>query len=286
MYETHEHAPINQSKLSVRKILKESWDLSTKYFKALVLPFLIISIPNLFLALSSKEKSSLGISTIILTPIAIMGLHRTLLTLKSEGKHPTLRQTFEQGNEYWGRGFKIDLVYSLYLIPLIALVICLMTPSFCVVDKDSAIWAVYFLSGLTISIIVFYLFWARTCLASAAMADNKLGAFKTFRLAWTLTKGKLFKIICIHLTIDAISLFIVIPIVFLLGCLLGKLACVLSGINSDDFNHPIFLSPIIVIFWLTFGYYTTFLQINCNLIYQNLKVLEQNSDKENHPIKI
>lgn len=285
MYEAPENPPVLQSELSIRKTLKDSWGLSTKYFNALVIPFLIILIPNLCLWLSRKEESSFGILTLMLPPIAIMGIHRSLFLLKSEGKHPTLRQTFEHGNEYWGRGFKLDLVNFLYLIPLLVLIICFMTPSFRVVDKNSAIWAVYFLSGLTISVILFYLFLARTCIAPAAMADKKLGAFEAYRLAWTLTKGKTSKITLLVATISAIFVFVLIPIFFLFGGILGILLCALFGIKSDFSESHILWIPIILLFWFIYGFYITYIHISYNIIYQKLRPIEQNTIKEDYPTK-
>jgi hypothetical protein len=266
MYEAPEHTPIIQKKLPTNEIFKDSWHLSIKYFTALVLPHLIISIPILIVAFlgvflgvekTYKEIANfvIGLAWVIIS----MGIHRVILRLKTEGIEPRFEQVFSEGYDYWWRGIKVNFMAGLYSIPVFILCTILIIPSVAV-GGILAIIAVI----TSLSFLVWFV--CRACLAAAAMADQQSSAVESFAYGWDLTKGRTLQILKILLAIlGAILLLVVLPFTLI----------------NIFFRDPLILIPIYLGLWIVYMFCIAFAQTIFNLIYQNLKSLNQNTPKDN-----
>ena len=92
--------PAEQKPLSTGRILKESWEICTQYFGALVMPMVLLMIPGMIIAAAIDGKPGEAIGNFIgglLMPIASMGACRMVIMLKRSGDKPTLSTTFNEG---------------------------------------------------------------------------------------------------------------------------------------------------------------------------------------------
>jgi hypothetical protein len=196
MREVTETTPPDLQAFSTARILKESWEICIKYFGALVMPMVVIILacaPSIFIFPGKGGEALNNILVAIFSPIAVMGLHHSVLRLKSEGKEPTFSTTFSYGHEYWGRGFRIGLILGLYAILfLIAAVIAAaipFAPGAMLMDKNMALGALLVGVGGLLFLGLAAWFAARSCLAYSAMADGLTSATRAYELGWEMTKS-------------------------------------------------------------------------------------------------
>jgi len=269
MYETPEHTPNIQKKLPTNEIFKESWHLSIKYFAALVLPHFIFSIPILIVAFLAVEKSSKQFANFVIGLVGVivsMGIHRVILRLKTEGIEPRFERVFSEGYDNWWRGIKINSVAGFYSILVIILCAIPILLSLVISDINKTVGAILTIIAVITSLSFLVWFVCRACLVAVAMADLQSSAFESFAYGWDLTKGRTLQILKILLAIlGAIMLFVVLPFTLI----------------NIFFRDPLILIPIYSGLWIVYMFCIAFAQTIFNLIYQNLKSLNQNTPKEN-----
>jgi len=278
MYEAPEHTPAIQQKLPANEIFRDSLHLSIKYFTALVLPYLIIYIPILILAFIfgflGVQKSYTQIANFVIGLVGVivnMGIHRAILRLKTEGIEPRFEQVFSEGYDYWWRGIKVNFITGLYFIPVIILCAILIIPSVIIIESNKTVGGILTIIAVITSLSFLVYFVCRACLAAVAMADQQSSAFESFAYGWNLTKGRTLQILKILLAIlCAIMLFVVLPFTLI----------------NIFFRDPLILIPIYLGLWTVYMFCTAFMQIIFNLIYQNLKSLNQNTPKEENSTAI
>jgi hypothetical protein len=216
MREYSEPTPVDVQAFSAGRILKESWEICMKYFGALVMPLVLIILacmPSVFIIPGKPGEALNNILLAIFMPIGVMGLHHSVLRLKSEGKLPTFAQTFSFGSEYWGRGFRIGLILGLYTFlviigGMIAAAIPFV-PGTMLVDKYPIPGAI--LVGLGVLLFLGALAWfaARSCLAYSAMADGLTSATRAYDVAWEITKTNTKKTLSLGFALLGITVIII-----------------------------------------------------------------------------
>jgi len=219
MREYTEPTPVDLQAFSTGRILKESWEICTKYFGALVMPTVVLSLCGVPFVFILPEPIGELISNIIsacLGPIALMGLYRSTLTLKSTGTSPSFSLTTSSGSEYWWRGIKIGCVIGLYtfcavLCGFLATSILWIPGILLMEDLKTAAITLFVFAGIGLTGFLCW-FGARACLAYAAMADEHHIAFESFSIAWEMTKGRLGQIASIGLAIAGIGLALLLMV--------------------------------------------------------------------------
>ena len=267
MREYTEPTPVDVQSFSAGRILKESWEISTRYFGALVMPLALVIlafIPIVFMVPGKPGEALNNILLVIFSPIAVMGLHHSVLRLKAEGQVPTFGQTFNCGVEYWGRGFRIGLLLGLYAMlfivgAMLAAAIPLV-PGTMLVDQYPVPGATLIgIGGLAFLGLVFW-FLARTCLAYSAMADGLTSASRAFEFGWELTKNNTKKTLSLGFALLGITVLIVF--VFIMA------AVVMAGIGVEEDTVAAILFFIGVLIYL-FG--LAYTHVCLCLTYQALK---------------
>ncbi len=212
MREVTENTPPDLQAFSTARILKESWEISTKYFGALVMPTVVLSlcgVPFVFILPDAIGELTSNIINACVGPIALMGLYRSTLTLKSAGTSPSFGSTTSSGSEYWWRGIKIGCVIGLYtfcavLCGILATSVLWIPGILLLEDYKTAAIALFVFAGIGLTGFLCW-FGARACLAYAAMADERSVAFESFSIAWDMTKGRLGEIASIGLALAGIG---------------------------------------------------------------------------------
>ena len=219
MREYTEPTPIDLQAFSTSRILKESWEICTKYFGALVMPMVVLTlvgVPFVFIFPGPFGDLINNIFNLCLGPIALMGLYRSTLTLKSAGISPSFSSTTSSGSEYWWRGIKIGCVIGLYtfcafVCGVLATSILWIPGILLMEDLKTAAITLFVFAGIG---LMGFLCWfgARACLSYAAMADERHIAFESFSIAWEMTKGRLGQIASIGLAIAGIGLALLLMV--------------------------------------------------------------------------
>jgi len=256
MREVTETTPPDLQSFSTGRILKESWEISTKYFGALVMPMVVLAllgVPFVFIFPGSIGELINNIISACVGPIALMGLYRSTLTLKSAGISPSFGSTTSSGSEYWWRGIKIGCVIGLYtfcaVLGGILATAVLWIPGILLVEE-------YKTAGITLFVfagigLTGFLFWfgARACLAYAAMADERSVAFESFSIAWDMTKGRLSQVLRIALIPFGIGLVLVFAAIVLFG-LMFAVDQTIAGIALVLLFIPGLLAYFLMLSWI------------------------------------
>ncbi len=219
MREVTETTPPDLQSFSAGRILKESWEISTKYFGALVMPMVVLAllgVPFLFILPGPIGDLTNNIISACLGPIALMGMYRSTLTLKSTGTSPSFSSTISSGSEYWWRGIKIGCVIGLYtfcavLGGILATSVIWIPAILLVEEYKTAAIALFVFAGIGLTGLLCW-FGARACLAYATMADERQIAFESFSIAWDMTKGRLGEIASIGLALAGIGLALLVMV--------------------------------------------------------------------------
>ena len=268
MREYTEPTPIDLQAFSTGRILKESWEISTKYFGALVMPMFILMIPGVIAAMIIDGKLGESIGNFvggILMPIASMGINRSLITLKREGKAPTLGTTFDHGCEYWWRGIRIGIVSAFYFILLILAVLALILPGALLLSQSALAGGILLTLGTGASIWLSIWFVTRACLAIPSMADSSLDAFPAFEAGWKIAKDNMAHTRTVVLTLGGLGFAAFLFAIIIVA--ITSLVFVASGIGSEEAAIGLLALPALVLYaaGLTFAY------VAINLTYQALK---------------
>lgn len=275
MREYTEPTPIDVQAFSAGNILKESWEICTKYFGALVMPPALIILaffPIVFMVPGKAGEALNNVLLAIFSPIAVMGLHHSVLRLKAEGQAPTFGQTFSYGVEYWGRGFRIGLLLALYAMlfivgAMLAAAIPLV-PGTMLVDKHPAPGAILIGIGGLVFLGLICWFLARTCLAYSAMADGLSSASRAFEFGWELTKTNMKKTLSLGFALLGIT--VLIAFVFIMAAVF--MAAI--GIEEDTITAVlIFAGVLIYLFGLAYTH------VCLCLTYQALKPAPKEENK-------
>ena len=264
MREYTEPTPIDLQAFSTGRILKESWEICTKYFGALVMPMFLMLVPGVLIVMFIPGKPGESLDNLvsgILLPIAVMGLNRSILMLKSEGLTPTLGQTFSAGSDYWWRGIKINIVTGLYGFVLGISIVLMIIPGALVVDTEALWGGILLAAGIVGSIWTLVWFCAHACLAMPAMADGRTSAFKSFEAGWELAKRNQSSTRPLFLAIAGISIGVLLILIGTAGLAIGLEICT-EEVAIGLMMIPLFLS-------YTFG--IAYFYIAVNLAYQALK---------------
>jgi hypothetical protein len=226
MREVTEPTPIDLQAFSTGRILKESWEICTKYFGALVMPMVVMTllgVPFVFIFPGAIGDLINNIISACLGPIALMGLYRSTLALKSTGTSPSFSSTTSNGSEYWWRGIKIGCVIGLYtfcavLCGILATSILWIPGILLLEEYKTAAIALFVFAGIGLTGFLCW-FGARACLAYASMADERSIAFESFSIAWDMTKGRLGEIASIGLALAGIGLALLLMLSVFLALL-------------------------------------------------------------------
>ena len=267
MREYTEPTPVDVQSFSAGRILKESWEISTRYFGALVMPLALVILaffPIVFVVPGKAGEALNNVLLAIFSPIAVMGLHHSVLRLKAEGQAPTFGQTLSYGVEYWGRGFRIGLLLALYAMlfivgAMLAAAIPLV-PGTMLVDKHPASGAILIGIGGLVFLGLICWFLARTCLAYSAMADGLSSASRAFEFGWELTKNNTKK--TLSLCFALLGITVLIAFVFIMAAVFMAA----TGIEEDTIAAVlIFAGVLIYLFGLSY------IHVCLCLTYQALK---------------
>jgi hypothetical protein len=267
MREYTEPTPIDLQAFSTGRVLKESWEISTKYFGALVMPMFIVMLPVVgvsFLVPGKGGEAMNNFLSVFLTPFAVMGLHRSMLLLKAQGLTPRFGQTFAHGSDYWWRGIKIGIVSGLYCIPLILVIVVLIMPGAILIEKMEALGGFLLVLGVGLSLTLLAWFCGRACLVYAAMADDRTSSTKAFDAGWQITKGKLRHTLSLGFSILGIGLLTVLALVIVGAAAVGLELC-RTEVAVGLLAIPAVLAYIFVL---------TYAHVATNLAYQALKPAE------------
>ena len=268
MREYTEPTPIDLQAFSTGRILKESWEICTKYFGALVMPMFILMIPGVIAAMIIDGKLGESIGNFvggILMPIASMGINRSLIMLKREGTTPTLGTTFDHGCDYWWRGIRIGIVSGFYFLLLILVIIALILPGALLLSQSGIAGGFLLTLGVVASIWLSIWFVTRASLAIPSMADSSLDAFPAFAAGWKIAKENVAHTRTVVLALGGLGfaafLFVIIVIA------ITSAVFVAPGDGSGEAALGLLLFPALVLYaaGLTFAY------VAINLTYQALK---------------
>jgi hypothetical protein len=268
MREVTETTPPDLQAFSTARILKESWEISIKYFGALVMPLALIVLacmPSVFIVHGKGGEFLNNVLLAIFTPIGVMGLHHSVLRLKTEGKEPTFSSTFSFGHEYWGRGFRIGWILGLYtfLVVIGAMIAAAIpfVPGTMLIDKHAVPGAI--LVGLGGLLFLGALAWfaARSCLAYSAMADGLTSASRAYDVGWEMTKSQVKKTLSLGFALTGI--LVVIIFVFIMA---GVVLTSLEVAEEDTIVAMITFAAIV-----TYLFGIAYTHVCLNLTYQALK---------------
>jgi hypothetical protein len=268
MREVTETTPPDLQSFSTVRILKESWEICTKYFGALVMPLVLIILacmPSVFIVPGKPGEALNNILLAIFMPIGVMGLHHSVLRLKSEGKLPTFSQTFSFGNEFWGRGFRIGLLLGVYtfLVVIGSMIAAAIpfVPGTMLIDKHPIPGAI--LVGLGGLLFLGALAWfaARSCLAYSAMADGLTSATRAFELGWEMTKPHIKKTLNLGFALTGILVIIIFVFILAAAIMAGL------GIADEDTLTVVFIFAGLIVYLFGLAY----THVCLNLTYQALK---------------
>lgn len=268
MREYTEPTPADVQSFSAGRILKEAWEICTKYFGALVMPLALVILaffPIVFMVPGKAGEALNNVLLAIFSPIAVMGLHHAVLRLKADGQAPSFGQTFSYGVEYWGRGFRIGLLLALYAMLLIvgAMIAAAipLVPGTMLVDKYPVPGAGLIGIGGLVFLGLICWFLARTCLAYSAMADGMTSASRAFEVSWEMTKQNTKKTLSLGFALLGIT--VVIIFFFIMA------VAIMSGFQIADKDTVtavlIFVGVLVYLFGLAYAH------VCLSLTYQALK---------------
>jgi len=192
MREYTEPTPVDLQAFSTGRILKESWEICTKYFGALVMPFILIILPTIILSCITEDKAFEVIYRAYFTfiaPLAVIGIHRAILNLKDRGIQPSFGETWREGIEYWWRGIKANWYSQLALGLSMLGGVLLVLPGILVMNHSKAFGWVLLVIGIPASICLVTWCALRIWLTVPAMADGQTSSRKAFNISTTLTEG-------------------------------------------------------------------------------------------------
>lgn len=268
MREATEPTPVDVQSFSAGRILKEAWEICTKYFGALVMPMFLLMLPGSFIEVAAENKLVEAMGSLVsglLMPIASMGIVRSVIMLKREGHGPTSGATFDQGCAYWWGGIRIGIVIGLYLIVLFCAIMALILPGSLLAQSSELFGGLILTVGILASIWVFIWFSSRACLALPAMADGPESAFKAFDAGWKICKDNVQ---------HTRRLFLFIVLWGVLFATVGGCVMIIpfaitnsEGNGATGIIDAIFIIPGLLLYagWLSFFY------VAFSLCYQNLK---------------
>lgn len=176
-------------------IIKEAWQISTKYFWPLTMAIFVIQLPERILICTVKEKQSWQISAwyeMLVSGFVFVGIHRSIYKLKSEGITPTFAGIFEEGQPYYGRNFRMSWIANLMSVFLIGIIAALMIPGAFAFRNGSDAPSSYVLPGIiSLAGLLIVAWWAiRIFMCRAVLADDAAGAMKAIGQTFSLSKGK------------------------------------------------------------------------------------------------
>lgn len=267
MREVTENTPPDLQAFSTARILKESWEISTKYFGALVMPVVVIILActlPVFIFPGKGGEVMNNVLAAIFSPIAFMGLQHSVLRLKSQGKEPTFSSTFSFGHEYWGRGFRLGWILGLYTFLLVigAMIAAAIpfVPGTMLIDKHAVPGAILVGLGGLLFLGALAWFGARSCLAYSAMADGLTSATRAFELGWEMTKSHVKKTLSLGFALTGI--LVIIIFLFVLA------AVFMSALEIEED-----ISVAVLVFGgvLAYLFGLAYTHICLNLTYQALK---------------
>jgi hypothetical protein len=279
MREYTEPTPVDLQSFSTGRILKESWEICTGYFGALVMPATLIilaCLPTVFIFPGKTGEAINNLLTGILSPIAMMGVHHSVIRLKAEGMVPSFSRTFSFGNDYWWRGIKIGFVLGFFMLALVLAAglaaAIFFIPGMLVVDKEPAVGAILFVLAGILFLSIAAWFGSRSCLAYSAMADYRTSATQAFNVGWRLTKGNEGKTLLLGLIVTGLAIAVLIGFIFTGAILIG------FEIMEEAVAVGVLLIPGLIAYM--FGLVYT--HVVFNLAYQALKP----APKEETPLPV
>ena len=237
MREYTEPTPIDVQAFSAGRILKESWEICTKYFGAVVMPMVVAVIPAamadvIFTGLTGLNCHGLFIYAAVL--LVVFGIHGVIIGLKSNGEAPTFSKVFSLGSYLWPKGTLAALIVAACIaISYLIFVLMVLPGSVLWVNTKQAyagmlIWA-GFLAGIT------QLSWCliRVGLALPAVADDKTNPIQAVTRAWKITHGKVRTVLPLFSSMAGIF--------FIIFIILLTLNNTLSGRPDDEFSTGLFV---------------------------------------------
>lgn len=226
MREYTEPTPPDVQSFSAGRILKESWEICTKYFGALVMPMVFAVIPAamagvIFTGLTGLNSYGSFIHAVIL--LVVFGIHGAVFSLKNNGQTPTFSKVFSLGSCLWAKGTLAALMMAACIAVSYFLFVLLVMPGLVLwVNTKQAyagmlIWA-GFLSGVS------QMSWCliRVGLTLPAIADDKTKPVQAIARAWKITSGKVRTILPIYSIIAGALIFLSIVLLVLTNISYGR----------------------------------------------------------------
>ena len=260
MREYTEPTPIDLQAFSTVRILKESWEISTKYFGAVVMPMVIAVIPSamadvIFTGLTGLNSYGLFIYAAML--LVVFGIHGAIISLKSNGETPTFSKVFSLGSCLWPRGILAALIMAACIAISYFMFVLLVVPGiFLWVNTKQAYAGMLLWAGILAGIALMSWCLIRVGLALPAVADDKTNPIQAIARSWKITRGK------VRMVLPLFSIFA--GVLLLLFIILLILANTLSGGQNDEFFMGIFVLLIGLPFF-------AFITVAINLTYLALK---------------
>lgn len=260
MREVTETTPPDLQAFSAGRILKESWEICTMYFGALVMPVVVAVIPAamagvIFTGITGLNSYGLFIHAAVL--LVVLGIHGTLIRLKKTGETPAFSKVFSLGSCLWAKGTLAALIMAACIAISYFLFVLLVLPGILLwVNTKQAyagmlLWA-GFLAGIT------QMSWCliRVGLTLPAVADDQTNPIQATARAWRITRGKVRTVLPLFSIIAGILLLLFIILIIL--------ANMLSGGQNDEFFMGVFVLFIGLPFF-------AFVTVAINLSYLALK---------------
>ena len=257
---------------SAGRILKESWEICTQHFGALVMPMLAAVIAaamadSIFRGLTGPETHGFFIygATLVVT----IGIHRAIILLKSAGEAPTFTKVFSHAASYWLRGASTAVLMAICMIPSYFAFVLLMVPGLFlwVRTKAPAAGMLLWAGGIAgIALMSWCLI--RIGLSLPAIADNSTNPIAAIKSAWEFTRGKARAILPLFSIISGVGILLWIILLILLSVIAGPShnneegAFIIIGLLVIAIGPPI----------------TTFLTVAINLTYQAMKPAQQEEE--------
>jgi Membrane domain of glycerophosphoryl diester phosphodiesterase len=260
--------PAEQKPLSTGRILKESWEICTQYFGALVMPMFLLMIPGMIIAAAIDGKPGEAIGNFIgglLMPIASMGACRMVIMLKRSGDKPTLSTTFNEGFKHWWAGIRIGIVSGLYIIGLVMGILILVLPGALLMDGNTIAGGALLTLGIGVSLWLTFWFAARACLATPSMADGSTSSFRAFDAGWKIAKNNAKQTTKILLSIIGIAILAFIVSMVMLIVLIA----IVSAADLDP-EGPL-VAIMVLPFVIPYAALLTYAYIAFSLTYLALK---------------
>lgn len=229
MREYVDPTPTNLQVFSTGRILKESWEICTKYLGALVMPTLLIIIALAIISGIVDDATNLQLGAIITNVgliIPAMAVQCAVAELKKAGATPSFTSVIKVGLARWGRGIVVNLALVAVFVPAYLLMLLMVFPGIFLWVKTKQSYAGLLLwAGIFGAFYIGQWFMTRTCLMVSASADVNIGILEALKSGWKTSKANFKQVrqVWLSLLLIFICLFVIFAILY--GVLIASKSC-------------------------------------------------------------